>query len=265
MMLGFIGAGRMATAIAGGLIRGNAWSAESMLAADVDDHACEAFTEQTGVACTPDAARVIREADIILFAVKPQQADEALAGLPSVGAGQLIVSILAGFTLNRLQELFKSSRVVRVMPNTPMRIGEGVAAYTPADGVTETDTKAVEQIFAPVAIVQHVPEDAMDAVTAVSGSGPAYVFAFAEALTQAGIEEGLAPETAEQLTIQTLKGAAEMLYQGMGSAEELRKAVTSKGGTTAAGLNELEQGGFAHLIRRCVKAAAARSRELGRE
>lgn len=266
MRIAFLGAGRMATAIAGGLARSGVVSASDMLACDVSPEARAAFVLATGVACTtgqPGAA--FAAADCLLLAVKPQKAAEAVRALPPrQGAGPLVISIAAGVPISRLQQWFGTTRVIRVMPNTPLLVGQGASVYARGPGADAADGATCERIFGSLGICREVPEPWVDAVTALSGSGPAYIFELVQALADAGESVGLPPGLALELTVQTVAGAAEMLRQKQGTPDELRQAVTSPGGTTAAGLAVLESAEFRALIQRTVRAAWERAGELGR-
>jgi pyrroline-5-carboxylate reductase len=177
----------------------------------------------------------------------------------------LLVSIAAGLPLSRLCSWFGHSRVIRTMPNTPLLVGYGATVFTCAEAVSDADREFVRRIFGALGTVHEMPETAMDAVTALSGSGPAYMFEMVQALVDAGAAVGLEAEAAFELVTQTMAGAAAMLKRGMGTPEELRIAVTSPGGTTAAGLGVLQAAGFRELLQQTVRAARDRSIELGRD
>jgi pyrroline-5-carboxylate reductase len=264
MRLAFLGAGKMATAIAKGLVQAGIVGAEDMTACDVSVEARTAFTAATGVCCAEAPGLAFTEADCVLLAVKPQKAEEAARSLPRLREDVLVVSIAAGVPLSRLSSWFTADRVIRVMPNTPLLVGRGATVYARAGGVGDADAAVCERIFGGLGLVREVPECWINAVTALSGSGPAYIFEMVQALVDAGVEVGLPADLALELTVQTVAGAAEMLQQRQGSPEELRRAVTSPGGTTAAGLAVLEAGGFRPLVLRTVKAGCARADELGR-
>lgn len=264
MRLAFLGAGKMATAIARGLAQGGIVGPRDMSACDVSVEARAAFTRATGVPCAESPGEAFAQADCVVLAVKPQKAEEAVHSLPALGGESLIISIAAGVPLARLQTWFGTARVIRVMPNTPLLVGQGATVYARGRDVPDADAAVCERIFGGLGSVQEVPEGWINAVTALSGSGPAYVFEMVQALADAGVAVGLPAGLALGLTVQTVAGAAEMLRQKQGSPDELRRAVTSPGGTTAAGLAVLEAGGFRPLIRRTVQAACDRAAELGR-
>lgn len=264
MKLAFIGGGKMATAMARGLVATDAWPRADLQAADVLPAAREAFTQATGVPCADSAAAIVNAADVLVLAVKPQGAQAAVAPLAAACRGKLVISICAGLKLATLARWFGSDRVVRVMPNTPLTVGQGASVFACAAGVTPADQAVVRRIFGALGVVHELPEELLDAGTALSGSGPAYVFEFIQALAEAGTGLGLPPEVALALATQTVAGAAEMVRQGLGTPDALRDAVTSKGGTTAAALAVLAQREFRGLLREALTAARNRSLELGR-
>lgn len=264
MKLCFVGAGKMATAMAGGLVNRNVLTPEEMGAADISPEARVAFTEATGVACAANARDVVPDAEVILLAVKPQYAADAVASIAKECAGKLIVSIAAGLPLARLGEWFGSERIVRVMPNTPLMVHKGASVYACADGVSDEDRAFVQTVFGTLGIAHEMPEKAIDAVTALSGSGPAYVFEMIQALVEAAVAVELPADIALELAVQTVAGAAEMVQRRLGTPDDLRVAVTSPGGTTAAGLAVLEKANFRGLIADAVRAARDRSIELGK-
>ncbi len=263
MNIGFLGAGKMATAIARGLLANQVVPATALHAVDPSLAARQAFAEQTGVVCGEDALAMLEAVDLLVLAVKPQVAAAAIAPLAAAAHGKLVVSIAAGLSLARLAAWFGHGRIVRVMPNTPAMVGLGAAVFAAGPGAGERDRQAVRDIFAAVGVVREMPEECLDAVTALSGSGPAYVFELIRTLVAGAVELGLGADDALLLTAQTVAGAARMVQEGMGSPEELRNAVTSPGGTTAAGLAVLAQANFPDLIANVLQAARDRSRELG--
>jgi pyrroline-5-carboxylate reductase len=219
-----------------------------------------------GVRLNPEAA-ALRDAGVIVIALKPQAAVEALAALaPNVSASALVVSIMAGRTLQFLSAALPRSRAfVRAMPNTPAAIGRGITVAVPRQ--ISTDQRALaDRLLAATGVVEWIEDETlMDAVTAISGSGPAYIFLLAEALAQAGAAAGLPPPLAEKLARETVTGSGELLHQSRQEAAALRENVTSPGGTTAAALAILMgQNGLSALMTRAVAAATERSRELDR-
>jgi len=201
---------------------------------------------------------------VVLLAVKPQAAEDAVVPLAGACAGKLVISICAGLPLARLAGWFASQRVIRVMPNTPLVVGQGATVFTCGTDVTRGDRAVAQRIFGALGVALELPEEMMDAVTALSGSGPAYVFEMIQGLVEAGVEAGLPADVALVLTVQTVAGAAEMVRRGLGAPDELRAAVTSKGGTTAAGLAVFARADYRRLLKEVVRAARERSAELGR-
>ena len=263
----FIGAGKMATAIATGMKNDNELSSMmNIKAVDISQEARKAFAEKTQFETFENIQDAgIENADILLLAVKPQNAEEVSLNLKKYVQNKLIISIAAGLTLDTLASYFDSQRIVRVMPNTPLMVSKGASAYSTGKEVTDADEIIVKQVFESPGILAKVPENLMDTVTALSGSGPAYIFEMIQAMCTASENLGLPSDIALNLTVQTVAGAAEMLIQDMGTPIELRKAVTSPGGTTAAGLAVMEQNNFTDLINNVIQAAHDRSIELGKK
>jgi len=261
----FIGAGKMATAIAGGLVKAGVFQSSELQAFDVNPAAAAEFTKATGVACAvSDCAGLAAAAERVLLAIKPQTMTKALEELTSVLSGKTVISIIAGVPLARLAALTGSKKVIRVMPNTPALVGKGAAGIAAAPEVEASERKLAEQIFGAVGIVMPVEERNLDAVTALSGSGPAYVFEFIQALADGGVAAGLARNVATELAVQTVIGAAEMVRATGMHPTALKDQVTSPGGTTIRALEVLEDRAFAGTIIQAVRAACARSEELGR-
>lgn len=258
-----VGTGKMGTALARGLVETGTMQSTDLFGVDPSPEARTAFVEATGAqASGPDPA-VLGTAEVLLLAVKPQIAAGVARDIGGALGEPLILSIAAGIRLRSLSEWFDSSRVVRVMPNTPMQIGRGASAFACAAGVTEADRGLIERILESVGVAREVPEDQMDAVTALSGSGPAYVFEVIEGMTRAAEALGLRREDALELAAHTVRGAAEMVVSACGEPEELRNAVTSKGGTTAEGLRVLAERDLRGILQDALGAAKRRSVELG--
>jgi len=264
MKIAFIGAGKMATAIARGLVENGVLGIDAICAVDVSAEARGAFSDATDIVCSRDAEEAVRGRDVVVLAVKPQVAEEAVRPLVGFCSGKLVVSIAAGLPLVRLCEWFESTRVVRVMPNTPLMVGKGASVYACGADVTDLDREFLQKLFGAAGIVFELDEVKLDAVTALSGSGPAYIFEMIQALVDGAVGEGLPAEVALQLTAQTVAGAAAMVQAELGTPDELRVAVTSPGGTTAAGLAVMRDAGFRTLMADVVRAATERSVELGR-
>jgi pyrroline-5-carboxylate reductase len=264
MQLAFLGAGKMATAIARGLVQQGVLPAEAITASDPVPAALAAFAATVGGRPTTGNAEAIAAADVVLLAMKPQDAPAALTPLRGAFAGKLLISICAGLNIAKLSEWTGSARIVRVMPNTPAMVGLGASVFAPGPAVTDADRETTRAILGAIGIVHEMPESALDAVTGVSGSGPAYVFEFIQARVDGAAAQGLDREQALELVVQTVAGAAEMLRQGLGTPDELRQAVTSKGGTTAAGLQVMADADFRGLIAAVIRRATERSVELGK-
>jgi pyrroline-5-carboxylate reductase len=242
--------------------------ADQIVAADVSAPRRELFLNELGVRAVERAGDAVRGASLILLSVKPQQMAAVLATLSDeISPNALIVSIAAGISTGFIERSLgpKSNawRVVRAMPNTPMLVGQGMTAIAPGASATSEDVERVRKLFESAGDAVIVQEAQIDAVTAVSGSGPAYFFFLVEQMIAAGIERGLSPEHARQLASKTALGAATMLMTSGDTPQELRRKVTSPNGTTHAAITRLEEGGAAKLIQDAVKAAAIRSAELG--
>jgi pyrroline-5-carboxylate reductase len=265
--LGFIGAGNMAEAILQGALRSGLLPAD-ISAADPSAARRDLFRDQFAVTVSSDNNFVADRSDVLILAVKPQCLDAVLADLrPHLRPDHLLVSIAAGVTLSKIGDSILISpgpRLIRAMPNTPLLVGHGLVALSRAPSATDADLDLVHDLFAAGATVIELPEEKMDAVTAVSGSGPAYFFFFVESLAAAGVEVGLSPEEAALLAATTFIGAAHLLSEQRLDPAELRRRVTSPGGTTAAALDSFTKSNFPALIAQAVRAAADRSRELGR-
>jgi pyrroline-5-carboxylate reductase len=260
--VGTIGGGNMAEAILRGLVRAG-MAPDALVASDPDAGRRRALAE-LGVRTTTSNAEVASAAELVVLAVKPQQLEGAAATLPHDG-GPLYLSIVAGATTAVLRRLLGSaSRIVRSMPNTPALLGAGITAVASDTGGDPADLERASAVLRAVGEVVHVPESALDAVTGLSGSGPAYVYLFIEALTEAGVREGLALPTARALAVETVHGAARLARESGEHPALLRERVTSPGGTTVAGIAALEARGFRSAIFEAVRAATARSKELGR-
>jgi pyrroline-5-carboxylate reductase len=265
--IGFIGAGRMATALGKGCVEAGLVPAGGVLASDPVDAARQKFAaELPGIKLADDNAAVLAGASTIVLAVKPQMMNDVLAGIKAhVTADHLLVSIAAGVTLKRLAAaLPPGTRLVRVMPNTPCLIAMGASCFSRGPAATDADAALVEQLLTSVGRAYEVEEPLLDAVTGLSGSGPAFVYTAIEALAAGGAAMGLPPELALELAAQTAAGAAAMVLQTGLSPAQLRDQVTSPGGTTVAGLEALRERDGAGAFRAAVGAATRRSIELGK-
>jgi pyrroline-5-carboxylate reductase len=254
----------MGAALVGGLIEAG-WDAEMLAIAEIDSDRRAALEQQfPKVRLVPSPAWAVADTDVVVVAVKPGDVAPTLdTALPALPPDTLVVSIAAGVTIARIEELVPDRPVVRAMPNTPALVGIGASAIAPGTHATAEHLDLAEQLLGAVGTVARVGESALDAVTGLSGSGPAYIFLVAEAMIEAGVLVGLPRPIASQLVVQTLLGSAALLARDDEGPEELRAAVTSPGGTTAAGLRELEAHGLRAAILDAVTAATERSRELG--
>jgi pyrroline-5-carboxylate reductase len=264
--IGFIGGGNMATAMIKGFVAGGVCRPAQIIASDVDVAKRTALRRALKVDATGDNAAVVRDAPVIVLAVKPQILDAVLGEMrPSVTPRKLFVSIAAGIPTERLERgLGAGARVVRVMPNTPALLGKGMSVAVRGRRATAADERLVLKLLRTVGRARAVTDERLiDAVTGLSGSGPAYVYLFAEALIAGGVSVGLAPAVATELALQTISGAAAMLQETGESPQRLRAMVTSPGGTTLAGLTELERRGFVDGVAAAVVVATRRATELG--
>ncbi|MBW2543655.1 MAG: pyrroline-5-carboxylate reductase [Deltaproteobacteria bacterium] len=265
--IAFIGGGAMAEALAGGLIAGGI-SAAQIRIAEPRPERCAQLRERLGVAAGADYADAVRDSDLIVLAVKPNVVPTALAALRAEDLDltrPLWISIAAGVRLASLEAgLCAEARIIRAMPNTPALVGAGATAICGNARVAAADRSDALALFESVGIaLEAEAEELLDAVTGLSGSGPAYVFLLLEALIDAGERAGLPRESAEQLASQTVYGAAKLARESDSGPAKLREQVSSPGGTTLAGLAALDAGGFRELLARAVEAATRRSAELG--
>ncbi len=264
--IGFIGAGQMGSALIRGFVEKGLFSTDEIFASDPSQERRSLMEKECGIKTFDDNRECVEHSDIVLLAVKPQVMGPVLDGLRGyVEKDHLIVSIAAGISTQYIEDrLEEGARVVRVMPNTPALIHEGAAAVCRGECATEEDLDLCVSLFEAVGIAVKVPETLMDAVTGLSGSGPAYCFRFIEALIEGGVLEGLPRDVATQLAVQTVIGAARLLSTSGKHPGELEAMVTSPGGTTIRGLFALEKNGFTAGVMEAVSQATVRSRELGK-
>ncbi len=263
--IAFIGAGNMAEALIRGIIRRQLVVSENIIAGEADPGRRQQIGEGLGISVTGDNREAISRAGIIILAVKPQALDQVLAEIAEeITPDQLLISILAGISTHRLEENLKAGvPVIRVMPNTPALVGAGVSVISPGRQAGEDAIATARAILEAVGEVWVMEEKMIDTVTAFSGSGPAYFFLFAEALIRGGEELGLPRREAERLATATLAGAGKLLKDSGRSAEELRRQVTSPGGTTEAAIAVFRQRGLEEIVKEAMTAACHRSKELG--
>jgi pyrroline-5-carboxylate reductase len=261
-----LGGGKMGAALVGGLLDGG-HEPDSLSVAEIDvERRHELEPRFPKVRIVPSAAWAVADADVVIVAVKPGDVPATLAAaLDALPRDTLVLSIAAGVTIATLEAAAPGRPVVRAMPNTPALVGLGVSAIAPGATATEQHLELAERLLRSVGIVVRVSEPQLDAVTGLSGSGPAYVMLVAEAMTEAGVLVGLSRPVAVRLVEQTLLGSSTLLAQSDEGPEALREAVTSPGGTTAAGLRELEARGVRAAFLDAVSAATHRSEELGRK
>jgi pyrroline-5-carboxylate reductase len=264
--IGFIGAGQMARALARGFGQAALIKPGQILAADAFPAAAEQFArEVAGAKIAADNRALVAQSAVVFLSVKPQNMPAVYQELAGADvSGKLFISIAAGVTLAKLGEGLKTSRVIRVMPNTPALVGEGASAYALGSGATADDGKLVGQLLAAVGQAHQVDERLLDAVTGLSGSGPAFVYVMIEALSDGGVRMGLPREVATALAAQTVRGAAAMVLETGEHTSVLKDRVASPGGTTIAGLQALEDRGLRAALIAAVEAATRRSQELGK-
>jgi len=263
--IAFVGCGVMAEAIAAALLRAGLVSVHQLTGGEPNARRRQELIARLGLETTPDNRAAVRGADLVVLSVKPQTLEAAMRDL--VGAlapEQVVLSIVAGATVRRLQEGLRHERVVRSMPNTPAQVGYGATVWYPAPAVTPQDEQLVRTVLEAMGLAIRVDnEDMVDMATALSGTGPAYVFLIMEALIDAGVHLGFSRSVAEQLVQQTILGSVLFAQETGKHPAELRNMVTTPGGTSAAALYELERGGIRTVIARAVWAAYRRAKELG--
>lgn len=263
--IGFLGAGQMATALAKGFVAARLFKASDVAAFDPIAAAAQSFQAAvSGAQLAANNIDVVSAADIVFLSVKPQHMTEVMHQIRGAATqGKLFVSIAAGITLAELSAGLGTERVIRVMPNTPCLVGKGASAFARGPGATAADGERVKQLLSAVGLAFELDEKLLDAVTGLSGSGPAFVYVMIEALSDGGVRMGLPRAVATQLAAQTVLGAAQMVLGGEHPAV-LKDRVASPGGTTIAGLQVLEDRGLRAALIAAVEAAAERSKELGK-
>ncbi|HEX9020001.1 MAG TPA: pyrroline-5-carboxylate reductase [Nitrospirota bacterium] len=264
--IAFLGGGNMAEALVKGMLAAGVARPEQILTTDVSPERLEYLEKTYGIGVRKTNGDAASEADVIVLSVKPQVIDKVLAEIAGAAdADKLVVSIAAGITIAKIEKALRAgSRVVRVMPNTPALVLAGAAAIAGGKFATASDLALAQDLFNSVGRAVVVEEKLMDAVTGLSGSGPAYVFVMIDALSDAGVKAGLPRQLALELAAQTVYGAAKMVLETKEHPGKLRDMVTSPGGTTIEGLHALEKGKLRATLMNAVEAATARSRELGK-
>lgn len=266
LRIGFLGAGKMATALARGWLAAGLTRGDCLRASDPLPAAREAFTAATGIPTAATNRDVVTGSDLLILAVKPQSMRALLAEIrPWLTPGHLLISIAAGIPLRQLAEgLGSDRRLIRVMPNTPCLVGASASGYAASESATLDDIALVDRLLNAVGRAFVLPEHLLDAVTGLSGSGPAFVYVMIEALSDGGVRVGLPRDVATALAAQTVLGSAKMVLETGSHPGVLKDAVASPGGTTIAGLHALERGGLRAALIDAVEAATRRSTELGK-
>ncbi len=264
MKLGFVGSGKMATALVQGAVSSRAFAREDILICDAVPAVAEKLASLVKATAVAKNEELAAKSEAIVLCVKPADALEALRGIRDGTKGKVVISIVAGLTIAALQDAAGSKvRIVRVMPNTPALIHKGAAAYSLGKTATAEDAALTEKLFGAVGQIVKVKEELLDVVTGLSGSGPAYVYLVVEAMADAGVLMGLPRELSLKLAAQTVAGAAEMVIETGRHPAMLRDEVTSPGGTTIAGIEALEAGAVRSAFLSAVRAATERARQLG--
>ena len=264
-VVGFVGGGKMAEALIAGLLRDTSIDTAQVVVCETHPERAQYLRENYGIRSC-DFEDLADRADIIVIAVKPQVVSEVVESLaPHITARHMIVSVAAGVPTSTYEATFTDTPVVRVMPNTPALVGQGVAVVAPGSKADQEHLDIAKRILAPTGVVLQLPEEQLDAVTAVSGTGPAYFFMLAELIIDAAVSLGIDAKVARDLVVQTAVGAAVMLRDSGDDAAQLRAAVTSPGGTTAAAIGVLEESGLRDIVSSAVRAAHDRSVALGKK
>lgn len=265
LKIGFLGAGKMALALAKGIVNAGLVRADGILASDPIEQARAAFSKESGAKTTANNGEVVKFATVLILAVKPDQVNGLLAEIKGqFSAKHLLISIAAGVPISRFEAaLGNQARVVRVMPNTPALVGASASAFAAGHAAQPEDGELARKIFSSVGLAFEVKESLLDAVTGLSGSGPAYAFLLIDALSDGGVAAGLPRDVATRLAAQTLLGSARMVLETGLHPAALKDMVTSPGGTTIEGLHELERGGVRAALISAVRAATEKSKKLG--
>ena len=264
LTIGFLGAGKMATALAKGFISAGLVKAGQVIASDPIPASRAAFAKETGAKVTESNIDVVKFANVLILAVKPGNVPELLAEVQDVFTAQhLLISICAGVPISKLENAGSGARVIRVMPNTPALLGASATAYALGKNATKGDGELAQKLFSAVGIAFQLKENLLDAVTGLSGSGPAYVYLMIEALSDGGVASGLPRDVSTKLAAQTVLGSARMVLETGQHPGALKDMVTSPGGTTIEGLHELERGKVRGSLMNAVRAATEKSKKLG--
>jgi len=265
MKIAFIGGGNMAEAMISAIVGNNLTEAGDVTVSDIDGSKLKILKQKYKIIPAASNLIAIQGKDVIILAIKPQMLVEVMPGLKDqIKPAQLVISILAGKSIQTLSNGLAHHCIIRSMPNTPAQIGKGMTVWTATPQVTAKQKKLASKILGSMGVEIFVDnEKYLDMATAVSGSGPAYVFLFIESMISAAVKLGWAPEEAQKLVMQTLEGSADLLRKSGKSPQELRRMVTSPGGTTAEAIATFEKGGFTDLVSASVKAAYEKAKQLG--
>ncbi|MFO1488846.1 MAG: pyrroline-5-carboxylate reductase [Verrucomicrobiota bacterium] len=265
LTIGFLGAGKMATALAKGFVQAGLVTGEQIIASDVFDAALTAFAKDVGAKTAKSNGEVAGFANVLILAVKPDQVAGVLSEIRgAITPKHLVISIAAGISLAKMEAALNSdAHIIRVMPNTPALVGASASAFALGKSATAEDAALAQKLLSAVGVAYQVKEGLLDAVTGLSGSGPAYVYQFIEALSDGGVASGLPREVATKLAAQTVLGAARMVLETGQHPGALKDQVTSPGGTTIEGLHELEKGRLRGTVMSAVRAATEKSKKLG--
>jgi pyrroline-5-carboxylate reductase len=266
LKIGFLGAGRMASALACGFVKAGLASKAGLIASDISAPARESFAKATGALTTGFNPDVVKFASVLIIAVKPAQVSALLNEIdPGITEDHLLISIAAGIPLARIEsELPEGARVIRVMPNTPALVEASASAFALGKSATREDAELASRLCSSVGLAYEVKESLLDAVTGLSGSGPAYIYMIIEALSDGGVASGLPRDIATRLAAQTVLGAAKMVLETNQHPGALKDMVTSPGGTTIEGVHELEKSGVRGALMNAVRAAANKAAKLGK-
>ncbi len=265
LTIGFLGAGKMATALAKGFVRAGLVTPKQLMASDPSEAACASFAKETGAKTTALNPEVVKFARVLILAVKPDQVASVMAGISAQFTPEhLLISIAAGVPLAKLEAgVGAGARLIRVMPNTPALVGACASAFALGKSALCEDAELAQKLLASVGLAVQLKESLLDAVTGLSGSGPAYVYLVIEALSDGGVAAGLPRDVATRLAAQTVLGGAKMVLETGLHPGTLKDMVTSPGGTTIEGLHELEKGKLRATLISAVRAAAEKSKKLG--
>jgi len=262
--IAFLGSGNMAEAMIKGILDAGLYRADEVLASDLSKSRLESLRSTYGIRTTASNSEAVRKSGIIILSVKPLSVDAVLEEISPELGGKLLISVAAGVTIARIaSHLPESSRMIRAMPNAPAKVQSGASVLSPGKGLDQASLDLALKIFSVIGKAWVLDEGQMDAVTGLSGSGPAFIFVIIEALSDGGLKAGLPREMATQLAAQTVLGAAKMVLQLNEHPAKLKDLVTSPAGTTIAGLHQLEAGKIRASLMNAVEAAVERSKALG--